>query len=141
MRKKERERERRLEETTCNLYLRDELAAGTLRTLETYGGCYRIGCLRAPYRAAHMRAGALYVLQHSSEATDYHRRCATLSLRAFLPSGDSGGCNPSSLHLHSIREPSPIGPPCPRRVLALSFVLLLLSVVSSSLVLLVPLIR
>lgn len=66
--------------------------------------------------------------------------CATLSLRAFLPSGDSGGCNPSPLHLHSIRELRPIGPPRPCRV-ASSFVLLPLSASSSSPVLLVPLIR
>jgi len=87
-----------------------------------------------------MRAGALYVLQHPSEATGYHRRCATLSLRAFLPSGDSGGCNPSPLHLHSIRELGPLDLPCSRHVLALSFVLLPLSVFSSFLILLSPLI-
>lgn len=77
-----------------------------------------------------MRAGARCVLRHPSEATGAAATiagvCATLSLRAFLPSGDSGGCNPSSLHLHSIRELRPIGPPCPRRV-ATSFVLLPLS--------------
>jgi len=94
-------------------------AANALRTLETHGGCHRIGRLRAPYRAAHMRAGALRVLQHPSEATGYHRRCATLSLRAFLPSGDSGGCNPSSLHLHSRArsERSSLFSPCSRFVL------------------------
>lgn len=110
----------------------------TLLTLETHGVCRRIGRLRAPYRAVHMRAGALRVLRHPSEATGYHRRCATLSLRAFLPSGDSsGGCNPSSLHLHSTRELRPIGP----RRIAPSFVLSSLSAASSSLDLLVPLIR
>lgn len=119
-------------------FISTQPAAGALRTLETHSVCHRIGRLRAPYRAAHMRAGPLCVLRHPSEATGYHRRCATLSLRAFLPSGDSGGCNPSSLHLHSIRELRPIGPPCLRCV-ASSFILSLLS--SSSLVLLVPLIR
>jgi len=57
-REEKRERERGGGETANRQIAIYIYAANALRTLETHGGCHRIGRLRAPYRAAHMRAGA-----------------------------------------------------------------------------------
>lgn len=113
-----------------------QAAAGALRTLETHGVCHRIGRLRAPYRAAHMRAGARCVLRHPSEATGYHRRCLCYS---FSP-------RVSSLWWQRRLQPVVTSPPFHSRAPSDRSVLLVLLAVSlrplsfSSLVLLVPLI-
>lgn len=77
-------------------------AAASALTVETrrWLGLVASGRLIGSRTCARTHERAHCVLQHPSEATGYRRRCATLSPCAFLPSTDSGGCNPSSLRFY-----------------------------------------
>lgn len=77
-------------------------AAASALTVKTrrWFGLVASGRLIGLRSCARTHERAHCVLQHPSEATGYRRWCATLSPCTFLPSTDSGGCNPSSLRLY-----------------------------------------
>lgn len=93
-----------------------------MRTLETHVTAIGLAAfvrLIGPCTCARARCASCDI--HQRQPATIAGVLLFLSARFFPLAGDSGGCNPSSLHLHSIRELGPIGPPCPCRILALSF--------------------
>lgn len=103
-RKREREKERE-----GGRGRRQEKAARNL-CLRNIGGCVEhlkhSGCSDWPPSGTLYRVGHMRLATSIRETTGYyHRRCIILSLSCtFLPSGDSGGCNPSSLRRLLVRS-------------------------------------